>query len=141
MTQPAEALARHRPDRAHEALADGKHLLERGTPRGAVNRFYYAAFYAARALLALRGMDSARPSGVIALFQQHFVKTGPIDADVAKALPRSFERRQDSDYADFAVVTLEESGRICDEVERFVGECGRLLDRLGTQGPADLSQS
>jgi uncharacterized protein (UPF0332 family) len=47
-------LARHRLARAKEAFGEGGHLLTKGAPMGgAVNRFYYAAFYAARALLAV----------------------------------------------------------------------------------------
>lgn len=77
-------------------------LLEGGRSASAVNRFYYAAFHAARALLATRGLDSSRHAGVIALFQQHFVKTGDFPLDVARALPRAFEKRLNSDYEDFA---------------------------------------
>lgn len=79
---------------------------------GAVNRFYYAAFYAARALLALRELDSSRHSGVISLFQTQFVKPGLIATEKAKALPRAFEKRQKSDYGDFSTVTATEAQSI-----------------------------
>lgn len=124
------ALARHRLTRAREAFAEGEHLLEKGALTGAVNRFYYAAFHAARALLATREVDSAKHSGVISLFQQHIVKTGLIQAETAKALPRSFEKRQDADYADFASILPEDAGRIRNEVHGFVEECGLALERL-----------
>ena len=124
------ALARHRMSRAREALAEGDHLLTKGSPRGAVNRFYYAAFYAARALLATREVDSSKHSGVISLFQTHFVKSGLISPNNAKALPRSFEKRQDTDYGDFAVVTPEEAQRIRQECCAFLEECAQTLDRL-----------
>lgn len=129
-----EALARHRLARAREALAEGEQLLQSVVSMGAVNRFYYAAFHAARSLLALRQVDSARHSGVISLFQTHFVKTGLLSPDVAKALPRSFERRQDADYADFSQVTREEVVTVAGEVRVFVEECARLLDRLLASG-------
>lgn len=131
-----EALARHRLSRAREAFSEGEHLLARGALLGAVNRFYYAAFYASRSLLATRQVDSARHSGVISLFQQHFVKTGVIEGEVAKVLPRSFEKRQDTDYGDFATITPEEVGRMQQEVRAFVDECGRVLERLIAAGEA-----
>jgi uncharacterized protein (UPF0332 family) len=59
-----------------------------------VNRFYHAAFYAARALLAVRELESSRHTGVISLFQKHFVKPGLVSTDKAKALPRAFEKRR-----------------------------------------------
>ncbi len=97
---------------------------------GAVNRFYYAAFHAARALLAIRGVDSPRHSGVISLFQQHFVKEGPMAPETAKALARSFEKRQDADYEDFAAVSLEEAEAIRREVQAFIEACRRTLQSL-----------
>src|SRR5205809_5582997 len=88
--------------RARATFDDADALIEGKRWRGALNRLYYAAFYAARALLATRDLDSARHSGVIALFQQHFVKTDVVPRAIAKTLARSFETRQTSDYADVA---------------------------------------
>ena len=132
MTPEVEALARHRLARAREALDEGEHLLAGKRAVGAVNRLYYAAFYAAKALLATREMDSARHSGVIALFHTHFVRTGLVETDRARALSRAFEKRQKGDYGDFATVTLEEAGELREEARSFVEECQRVLDELAT---------
>src|SRR5438552_8854669 len=94
---------------------------------GALNRLYYAAFYAARALLATKTLDSSRHSGVIALFQEHFVKSGLISTDVARALPRAFEKRQTSDYGDFSEPTSEEVLSLRDQVQAFVAACETVL--------------
>ncbi len=112
MSDVAQALARHRVARARESLRDGHVLMESGGVGGAVNRFYYAAFHAARAVLATRGLDSSRHSGVIALFQQHIVKPGLVASEIARALPRAFEKRLNSDYEDFASVSGEEARRV-----------------------------
>ena len=48
-------LALHRLSRAREALRDGDLLLKGGSLTGAMSRLYYAAFYAARAVLTTRG--------------------------------------------------------------------------------------
>jgi uncharacterized protein len=124
-----EKLARHRLARAKDAFGEGEHLLTKGASMGAVNRFYYVAFYAARAILALRELDSSRHSGVITLFQKHFVKSGLITTDTAKALPRAFEKRQKSDYGDFSTVTAKEARSVRDEVKTFVEECARVLEK------------
>ena len=52
-------LVRHRLERAREALKDGQLLLAQGSLTSAINRFYYAACYGARALLATREVDSS----------------------------------------------------------------------------------
>jgi uncharacterized protein (UPF0332 family) len=97
---------------------------------GAANRFYYAAFYAARSLLALRELDSSRHSGVISLFQKHFVKPGLVTTGNAKALPRAFEKRQKSDYGDFSTVTKKEAKAVRAEVSAFIEECEQVIERL-----------
>ena len=127
MTPEGAALARHRMSRAREALRDADLLAAQQSAAGAVNRYYYAAFHAARALLATIDLDAARHSGVIALFQRHFVKTGLFSTDIARVLPRSFEKRLNSDYGDFAQVTAEEVDQISQGVHRFVEECQRVL--------------
>ena len=81
MKPELEKLARHRLSRAKMAFSEGDHLFSAKAFMGAVNRFYYAAFYAARALLATRELDSSRHSGVISLFQAQFVKSGLITTD------------------------------------------------------------
>jgi uncharacterized protein (UPF0332 family) len=57
---PSDALAQHRMTRAHAALHEADLLIEQQHFSGALNRVYYAAFYAARAMLATRNLDSSR---------------------------------------------------------------------------------
>ena len=68
MRSELAALARHRMTQANETLVEADQLLASGAFRGAVKRLYYAAFYAARALLATRNVDAARHTGLISLF-------------------------------------------------------------------------
>ena len=130
MSHEANVIARHRIERAAAACREGDVLAEQHSYGGAANRYYYAAFHAARALLATRNVDSARHAGVIALFQQHFVKSGDFPADVARALPRSFEKRLSSDYSDFVDISAEEVGRVRTEVHASVDLCREFLSRL-----------
>jgi uncharacterized protein (UPF0332 family) len=116
-------------ERAEAACKEGDLLADQAAFRGAVNRYYYAACHAARALLAIRNVDSARHAGVIALFQQHYVKTGEFPSEVARALPRSFEKRLSSDYSDFVEISAEEVDRIKVDVHGFVGTCRDYLER------------
>ena len=130
MSPEANVIARHRIERANAACREGDLLAEQHSYVGAANRYYYAAFHAARAMLATRNVDSARHAGVIALFQQHFVKSGDFPADVARALPRSFEKRLSSDYSDFVDISAGEVDRVRTEVHAFVDLCREILSRL-----------
>lgn len=64
MSREISALARYRFRRANAAYRDGVSLFRKGSYESALNRFYYAAFYSARALLALKRLDASKHSGV-----------------------------------------------------------------------------
>lgn len=136
MTPEAVALARHRLQRARETLHEGELLRGAAAQDGAVNRYYYAAFYAARALLATLGLDSPKHSGVIALFNRHFVKSQLVPTDAARVLVRSFEKRLQTDYADFARTTPEDVDRLASDVRAFIDTCARLLESQFPSPPA-----
>jgi uncharacterized protein (UPF0332 family) len=127
---PTLEIARHRLRLAHDTLDEAGVLITAHRWRGALNRLYYAAFYAARALLATRELDSARHSGVIALFQQHFVKTDVVPAAIARTLPRAFESRQTSDYADVAEVDEETVRELRRDVVALIAACERAVEQL-----------
>ena len=127
MKEEIKKLAKHRLSRSRSTLEEGEALLNQGFFSGSVNRFYYAAFYAAKAVFAIKNLDSSKHSGAIALFNEHFVRTGIIDKDVAKAFSRSFERRQDSDYEDFSFPTEKEAASLKDQVEAFIDACEKIF--------------
>jgi len=127
MKKESRSLARYRMDRARESFKDGLVLLREGSPNGAIGRFYYLAFHAARALLATKGLDASRHTGVIKLFSQHFVKTGLVFPETAKVLSRSFEKRLDSEYEDFVSFNKKEAGQVRNEVLKFIQACEKAL--------------
>ncbi|MEW5983060.1 MAG: HEPN domain-containing protein [Acidobacteriota bacterium] len=127
MTDDLRALVGHRLTRAYETLAEARGLCQMNAPGGALNRLYYAALYAARALLATEQVDSSKHSGVIALFQRHFVKSGIISPDRFRVFPRAFEKRLKSDYGDFATSTMDEVNVVSTEIEAFLRDCERIL--------------
>lgn len=63
MSPELKELIELRMKKAEETLRDANILHGAGSYFGAVNRIYYAAFYAAWALLAAKGLDSPKHSG------------------------------------------------------------------------------
>ena len=94
---------------------------------GAINRFYYAAFHAARAVLATKQLDSAKHSGIISLFNREFVKTGVINKKASKTLSLMFTLRSEADYDDFKTFTLEEVGNAKSAVRLLINEIDAFL--------------
>ncbi len=133
MREEIKALAKYRVSRAKETFEDGVLLLQKGSLISAVNRFYYATFYAARALLATKELDSSKHSGVISLFQKQFVKTGVMDIDVSKIFPRIFEKRVDTDYEDFVQLSKEEVESVKRQTSEFIRECEKILEKLANE--------
>ncbi len=130
MKKELSTLARYRLKRSKSTFKDGLLLLKNKSLNGALNRFYYAAFYAARALLATQELDSSKHSGVIFLFHKHFVKTNVISIEIAKTLSQSFEKRQDSDYEDFFEVEENDVVLVQNKVEGFIKTCEIVLKKL-----------
>src|SRR3990172_11552255 len=88
MKEGSDTIARYRLERAFETLEEGKLLFDGKKYVGAINRIYYAMFYAINALLILEGYSSSKHSGVMSLFNKHFVRTGI----VSKGAGRSFRK-------------------------------------------------
>jgi len=66
----------------------------------AVNRLYYACFYAVSALLYNYGFESKTHAGTQTLFGLHFIQTGIISKESGKFYNKLFSMRQNADYED-----------------------------------------
>lgn len=84
--------------RAEESLRSAKLELDAGSTAFAVNRLYYAVFYAASAALLERSLSFRKHSGVRAAFHKEFVKTGLLETEWGKLYDQLFEDRQEGDY-------------------------------------------
>lgn len=105
-----KALIQYRLERAHEALDDARLILsQKGSYASVVNRAYYAMFYAALAMLITIDRGSSKHQGVIALFDENFIKQNILPKELGKLLHRAFEMRQAGDYRDMLIVTEEQA--------------------------------
>ena len=127
MSGPKQEFIRYRLARAHEALDDAQFLLNAGRFNATANRIYYAMFYAASALLSTRNLSSARHSGVIALFNDNFVKTGSFPMELARHLGRAFETRMDTDYRVVVAPYPEDLRKLLDHARAFVAKAEGLI--------------
>ena len=120
-------LAKYRLVRANEDLETAADNLENGKYRASVNRSYYALFHSIRAITALDHFDSSKHSGVIAFFNQHYVKTGVFDKELSKMIDSCYRLREKADYDDFylvakdeAVQQLEKAKKIFQTIESYI---------------------
>ena len=88
-----EDLLFYRIEQAHETLREAEILLNESALRGAINRAYYAMFYALLALLATKQLGTSKHSGALALFDREFVKAGVFPRELSRSLHLAFDRR------------------------------------------------
>lgn len=109
--------------RARETLDAVSVLLTTNHLHAAVNRLYYACFYAVSALLLTDDLRSSRHSGVRSIFTQRYVKTGVVSVEQGHFYQVLFERRQEGDYHD--LVTFERG-----QVEQWYQDAISFVDEI-----------
>jgi hypothetical protein len=129
------ALVQYRLDQADEALRAAASNLEEGLTRSAVNRAYYAMFYAVPALLAIEKKETSRHSAAMALFDQFFVKPGSLPKDLSTWLHGAFALRQQVDYGTEPPPAADEVAEVLDEARRFVVRVREQVVVLGVTPP------
>lgn len=102
-------LMNYRMEMAKERLDSAHILLERHNFKDSIGRSYYAMFTAVRAILALDGVDFKKHAGVISYFQKEYIKTGVFEVRYSKYLSQAFQIRNNTDYADFFIVSKEDA--------------------------------
>lgn len=68
----------------------------------AINRLYYACFYAATGLLLAKGIEANTHNGVKTMLSFHFVRTGLLSLEHGSTFSNLFDKRHSGDYEDFA---------------------------------------
>ncbi len=119
---------KYRIERAKETIEEVRTHIENKYWNTAINRMYYACFYAVSALLAKDKIDVSSHSGVRQKFGEHFVKTGKIDRNLAKHFTELFEKRNKGDYNDFYDYDEETVLRLYPVSQRFIEVIERILD-------------
>lgn len=127
MTRSIHDLAYYRLQKSRENLKSADILIKAGMYGDSLSRSYYAIFTAARALLALKQLDSKKHSGVISLFNRHYVKTGIVDRTIGKELNKARLRRESSDYTDFYLVDKKEAVNQFETAKRFIDAVENIL--------------
>ena len=113
-------LSKYRFGKARSNITIAKTLYESGNYGFALNRAYYSAFDAMRAVNALDGFDSSKHSGVIAHFNQEYVKNGQFPPTTSAIIRKASRLREKSDHEDFYEPDKEETADTIAKVEIFL---------------------
>jgi len=121
-----EDLIHYRREKSRETLEDAHLLFHAGRLFSTLNRIYYALFYQVMALLLTKDLSSAKHTGIRALFNEHFIRTGKVSVELGKFFSRMYDFRQKGDYADFVKFEAEKMKEWLTMAEHFI----KVLDQV-----------
>lgn len=110
-------------EKAEESLTSARREFEADSLSFAMNRLYYAAFYAVSALLMAHKQSFRKHSGVRAAFHKQFIKTGLLEKKWGRLYDQLFEDRQEGDYVVF--ISFEPT-----YVETQLNQCTQFLEQI-----------
>lgn len=127
-TPSKEDIIRLKIARAMNSLSAAEKMLEYNFTNAALNRLYYACFYAATALLFSKDIFTKTHSGVKQMPGLHFISTGILSRDLGKFYATIFDNRLASDYDDFATADYEMVKEFSINTNEFVLSVQKILD-------------
>jgi len=77
--------------------------------KDSINRSYYAAFYAVKAVLALSTVDFKRYKDVMGYFNKEYVAKEIFPREIGRKLGTLQKVREKSDYDDFYIASKEKA--------------------------------
>jgi len=93
----------------------------------AVNRVYYACFYALSAVLLAEGRQFTKHAGLRAALHQHLIRTGRLPAEWGAFYDHLFHARHDADYGVEEIFDARDVAAAIADGERFVAALRGLL--------------
>lgn len=122
-------LCKYRMEQAKESLKASEIMSDNGMLKDSINRSYYAAFYAIKAVLALDEVDFKRHKDVVAYFNKEYVAKEKFSRELGRMIAKLQQLREKSDYDDFFLASVEQaeqqllsSKKIIEDVEKFISE-------------------
>ncbi len=95
--------------------------------KDAINRSYYASFYAVKAVLAMEGTDFKRHKDVVAYFNKNYVAIEIFDKKLGRMLANLQQTRETSDYDDFFIASKEDAETQCESAECIIEAVKKFL--------------
>ena len=121
-------IIRYRIENAHRTLNEVQLHIDNGFYNTAMNRMYYACYYAASALLVAKHITTKSHDGVKQMFGLHFVKTGIVSEELGRFYSRLFDKRSKGDYEDLFDNTRETCENAFPDAKKLVVRLSQLAN-------------
>ena len=120
-------LMKYRMQRAHDTMKEVLLLKSESFYNAAINRLYYACYYAAVALLIKHEIQPQTHNGVKTMLGLHFVSQGKLSKDHGNTFNTLFEKRHSGDYDDFVYCDREMVDELYPKAEVFIQTIEEML--------------
>ena len=131
MERSLNDLSKYRFETSLEDIDDAKLMFDNGRYKNTLNRAYYSIFHAIKSVVILDGFDSSKHSGIIAYFNQNYVKTGIFPKEMSKTIRAASENREKADYHDFFIASKEEAESQIERARELSAQISRYLKSKG----------
>lgn len=109
MNSRKRELSEYRLKQAEDSVKVAKMSYENKLYKDSINRSYYAAFYAVKAVLAVEEIDFKRHKDAIGYFNKNYVASEKFPKALGRRLGMLKQLREKSDYDDFYIAGREEA--------------------------------
>ena len=113
-------IVRYRMESARKMLEEVESHRQNGFYNTAVNRMYYACYYAATAMLISLGINVKSHDGVRLKLGKEIVMEGRLSPELGRFYSRLFSKRSTGDYDDFVNHTLATVDELLPQAQLFI---------------------
>ena len=121
------ALVAYRLERAKDTIQEAVDMLEKDHYNAAINRLYYACYYAVSALLVRNNIQTHTHSGVKQMFGMGFIVNGKLPRSYNITYSELFDKRHSGDYDDFLSFDRETVERLIPDSQVFIQAIEELI--------------
>lgn len=129
-TEEKKTLSSYRLKKAERLLDDAKLLLNEDRWESSINRSYYAALSAAKAVLILFGIDPKTHEGVKTMVNKKLVLDGLIPKEYGKWFRNLLFEREDVDYADYVDIDSSDAEDAFQNASKFIEKTKEVIHTL-----------
>lgn len=122
-----KALVLYRISRAEESIKEAEVMARESFYNAAINRLYYACYYAAVALLLKERIQVNTHAGVKTMLGLHFISKGLIPQQLGRTFQILFDSRHSGDYEDFVYCDKEMVDEYMPKAIEFINTIKTLL--------------
>jgi len=117
----------YRMKRAQETFREVQLHIDNELWTTAINRLYYACYYAVSALLLKKNIKTRSHAGTRQMFGLHFIKNEVISKELGKFYSDIFDMRHTGDYDDFVDYSKEDVMSALDPAKDLISKIETLV--------------